>query len=207
MLENITYNILGEKDLPFPVEDVIKLTGLTGIHPVFEKNDNIDIQIFPYGDCVKINVTSRILDFLQVVIYFTVKHIDNKYIRKNRIDTTNVAVNWVNAQTSQAFDRGYSFLMAEAFKDDTGTSDTFCGYIVWGKMGYIIVGPKSVKEFENLMRDQNLLHANLHSLISTADGLALWTEKGFTWDAKFDLEENSESFRILNAYKSQKGIV
>jgi hypothetical protein len=205
MLENITYNILGEKDLPFPVEDVIKLTGLTGIHPVFEKDDNINIEIFPYGDCVKIDVTSTTLNFLQVVIYFTAKHIDNKYIRKNRLNTANVAVNWVNAQTSQASERGYSFLIAEAFKDDTGTADIFCGYIIWGKMGYIIVG-SSVKEFENLMREHNLRHTNLHNLLSSNGGLEFWTKKGFSWEAKFDLKEDSESFRILNAYKRQKGI-
>jgi len=49
-------------------------------------------------------------------------------------------------------------------------------------------------------RDEN----TLYQLISTEEGLILWIAEGFSWEAEFDLAQDSESNRILSDYFARK---
>lgn len=77
------------------------------------------------------------------------------------------------------------------------------GYYTWPRLGYD--GRIGLK-LDRQTREQLGLtpDSKVSELMATPEGRALWKEKGGTFDAEFDLDPQSLSSRVLEAYKRER---
>ncbi len=113
-----------------------------------------------------------------------------------------IGARWVKAQSVAALAKDFKSMIAEAFRAENRLGD-WMGYIVWAKYGYLMQ-VSSGTDFELFITKHARHETTLHELISTDDGLKLWSVEGFSWDAIFDLALESESNRILDEYFVRK---
>jgi hypothetical protein len=202
MLEDLTISVLTDSPLTYTQEEIVYLTGIAGVHPELQKEDNIKIEIYPYVDCIRVFLTSSAIKRLQIIIYPGNKYIDNQNIRSTK-SITGIGSRWVYAQAREAERQAFKYLQAIAYKDDSGSTEIWSGYIVWGKLGYLLY-EDSIQDFERLMLRFGRSEKTLEELIKYPEGLTFWIKEGFPWKAWFDLTKESESKRILNEYIQKK---
>jgi hypothetical protein len=201
MIEHISVKIRPDKQLPFSQEELLAICGLFGIHPQPAISDQINVEINPFVDCVRININSVEVSNLQVVIYPTNKYLENQFIRA-RNHGGGIGARWVKAQSGAAAAMDFKRMIAEAYRADDHSGD-WTGYVVWAKYGYLMQ-VSSRADFDRFLTEHGRNEATLHELLSVVDGLKLWIAEGFSWDAEFDLASESESNRILTAYFARK---
>lgn len=83
------------------------------------------------------------------------------------------------------------------------------GYYTWARLGYDISQPsKSHEEFLNTVKDSDNKQIkdskSLHELMSFKEGRDFWKKYGFTFLGIFDLNDKSDSIKILKAYQQSK---
>jgi hypothetical protein len=201
MIEHISVTIRPDKQLPFSQEELLNICGLFGIHPEPTADDQIHVEINPFVDCVRININSVEVSNLQVVVYPTNKYLENQFIRARK-PGGGIGARWVKAQSVSAAAKDFKRMIAEAHRADDRSGD-WTGYVVWAKYGYLMqVSCKP--DFDRFLKQHSRNETTLYELISVAEGLKLWIAEGFSWDAEFDLAQNSESNRILAAYFARK---
>lgn len=203
MIENINVTIEDGYDWPYSLSTLIGLTGIYGIHPMPQQTDEIRVVVRPKRNSILIYVTSQILHELNMVIHPGSKLIENESIHSTGYQK-GVAACWVKAQTDRASQEGFTCIRALAFRDDNAPIPII-GYIVWGKLGYLLFGDRAHREFKRLMDQSKRSETTIASLLSDPEGLQLWIKDGFSWQALFDLAEDSESRRVLNEYLERKG--
>ena len=114
-----------------------------------------------------------------------------------------LAGKWVASQSGAATSKGFRHLEAFAYRDDSGATALWSGYIVWGKLGYVLYDT-SIHDFARFMKAKGRTEKSLIELLSSKDGLDFWIAEGFSWQGIFDLIPNSESYRILREYMERK---
>ena len=201
MIEHISVTIRPDKQLPFSQEELLNICGLFGIHPEPTAADQINVEINPFVDCVRVNINSVAISNLQVVIYPTNKYLENQFIRARK-PGGGIGAKWVKAQSVAAAANNFKRMIAEAYRADDRSGD-WTGYVVWAKYGYLMQ-VSSKTDFNRFLKQYGRDETTLHELISMDEGLKLWIAEGFSWDAEFDLANDSESNRILTAYFARK---
>lgn len=201
MIEHISVTIRPDKQLPFSQEELLNICGLFGIHPEPAAIDQINVEINPFVDCVRVNINSVEISNLQVVIYPTNKYLENQFIR-TRKPGRGIGAKWVKAQSVAAASYDFKRMLAEAYRADDRSGDWF-GYVVWAKYGYLMQ-VSSKASFDRFLIQHSRNETTLHELITLDDGLKLWIAEGFSWDAEFDLAGDSESNQILATYFADK---
>jgi hypothetical protein len=201
MIENISVTIRPDQQLPFSQEELLNICGLFGIHPEPTTDDQINVEINPFVDCVRININSVEVSNLQVVVYPANKYLENQFIRARK-HSGGIGARWVKAQSAAAAAMDFKRMIAEAYRADDHSGD-WTGYVVWVKYGYLMQ-VSSKADFDRFLTQHSRSETTLHELISVAEGLKLWIAEGFSWDAEFDLASGSESNRILAAYFARK---
>jgi len=200
MFENLTITVNPGHPPRYSSEEIVHLTGIIGIHPDLSKHDDINIEISPFVDCTRVVVSSAAIKYLLFVIYYSFNCIDNLNIRATHL-RSGIASKWVLSQSTAATAQRLKHLEAYAFRE--GTTAEWSGYIVWGKLGYLMHGD-SLGEFENLMNDKGRSEKSLEELISHTEGLEFWIAEGFPWQGRFDLAIGSESEWMLKNYIERK---
>jgi len=201
MIEHISVTIRPDKQLPFSQEELLGICGLFGIHPEPKASDQITVEINPYVDCVRININSIAVSNLQVVIYPTNKYLENQFIRARK-PGSGIGARWVKGQSVAAAANDFKRMIAEAYRADDH-SGNWTGYLVWAKYGYLMQA-SSKTDFDHFLKLHGRDENTLYQLISTEEGLILWIAEGFSWEAEFDLAQDSESNRILSDYFARK---
>jgi len=196
VIEHISVTVRPDKQLPFSEEELLAICGLFGIYPEPAAADQINVEINPYVDCIRVNINSAEVSNLQVVIYPTNKYIENQFIRV-RMPGRGIGARWVKAQ-SVAAARDFKRMIAEAYRADD-RSGNCTGYVVWAKYGYLMQVSSKV-DFDRFLTKNGRTEKTLYELTTTENGLKLWIAEGFSWDAEFDLAGGSESNRILTDY-------
>jgi hypothetical protein len=202
MFHNLTITHSSIHPATYTNEEIIYLTGIIGVHPDLTKQDNISIEINPFPDATIVILKSAAIERLEIMIYNRFNYIENLCLRGTQ-QKSGIASKWVASQAAAASSRGFKHLEATAYKDSSGSTTVWSGYIVWGKLGYLLYDT-SIKDFENLMKNKGRTEKTIIELISTQEGLNFWIAEGFSWQAIFDLTKDSESFNILNEYLERK---
>jgi len=111
------------------------------------------------------------------------------------------------SQIDKARELGLRTLTCEAFRDDPH----YVGYKVWGRLGYDGVipvektglPPKYQKALEKAGHKQPYRIQQLYAL--GEDAIEWWDEHGDSFEAEFDLADDSLSLKLFKAYVEKKG--
>lgn len=142
-------------------------------------------------------MVDRIIDMKSKEIY-------NSYMRvfkKGEGIGTNLLLN----QVQNARKLGFKKMKVQA-AGGHGWDDTWDGYYFWAKMGYQM-DANSQKNFDRWIKQEGRKESTINEMVSTKEGLAFWKKNGWEWNGFFDLNDNSESMKILGRYLVEKKIV
>jgi hypothetical protein len=108
------------------------------------------------------------------------------------------------SQVTAARALGVKYLKCEAFRNSSDPG--WVGYKVWPKMGYDGEVPEGVasKVPDDLADELKEIGAKkpwmVSDLYTTKSGVQWWEENGDSFEAKFDLADDSHSMRVFKAY-------
>ena len=155
------------------------------------------------------------LYFIQQTIDFNLKIISNDLMHAKSEDN-NIVTSLFLSQVKQARKMGFTALYAQAQSReyDTGIeSIEWEGYFRWARLGYQMYLPEDIKRFNLILKNATppRPEVTLSGLVlSDKDdqGYEFWKklQSNFTWSAKFELADGSESMNHLLTFLKKKKI-
>lgn len=182
------------------------LLAVTGVRVIEDKHPllwhNIEGK---YPSPIKIKVKcSRGVELRRIL------NVANKSLRNDLFKGPNLARQIFEEQITRAQEMGVKTFRITAYRDPYKA--TWNGYRIWPWYGYTMA-PSSREAFLSFLDDHFLPEMTIHELYKlkpdpnhpflTKGGYQLWKEKGSTWHGVFDLEPNSENFKLYNEFKSK----
>lgn len=179
-------------------ESLLELTGIQGIAPVHKI-----IPIFFYGTYPALRITIKYSGVvLDRTIYFDTGTIYNEFFKTEQ-PRQRIGYHVLSAQVKKASSTGFLLLECEAL-GNAKEGHQYCGYIVWGKLGYLMT-QKYKALFDDLMSRHGRTHSTLNDLFVLGDD-EFWAQHGSSWEGYFDLQDGSISRNILEDYKNVRGL-
>jgi hypothetical protein len=138
-------------------------------------------------------------------------HVYNDILKLNNDAPKGLGTKIFASQVYHAKRVGLKYIKCSAHRDPSGSSN-WVGYKVWPKMGYdgeipqkyTDNLPKEIKEKLDLLGIKEPYKvSHLYSLPDN-EGVKWWEEKGGSFDAYFDLEDDSYSMKTFASYLLKK---
>ncbi|MGQ3085344.1 MAG: hypothetical protein ACT6RO_19560 [Hydrogenophaga sp.] len=123
--------------------------------------------------------------------------------RRRKVGVRSLAIELLEAQKTGQFAYVEVFAIGNASTLNPDNPEAqYSGYAVWPQLGFDGEIPEGLKEASvELMPFQRV-----SDVLSAPDGLATWVGKGGDVRLRFDLQEGSRSWIVLNGYMADNGI-
>lgn len=86
----------------------------------------------------------------------------------------------------------------------SANAGTYNGFYTWGRLGYTMSQDHNDK-LQMWCIERNIEPMPIFELLLNPEYKSLWLNAGFTWEASFSLEIESENFTLLKRYLEEKG--
>lgn len=186
--------------------DILELTGIRGVYPKLSLGRKRP-KVSGYYPNIKFALQYKGIE-IRINIDIANRLIDNGFVHCRDM-STGAGTKILLSQIQHATSHNINALTGRAM-----AAEGFFGYIVWGRLGYLM-DPFSEARLMTLLRETSeletnppgfLFSQNIFELLSTRDGKRFWMKNGFTWSAIFDLTPNSESLSRFNRYLLDKNL-
>ncbi|OOQ57388.1 hypothetical protein [Mucilaginibacter pedocola] len=195
-------------------EDLKQLTGIKALNLMFDDDPGFRIQAFfgkpPYVyDDFNIKVTSKYFTHFYMRISLFSMRIENLLIVSSGAKQY-IMEYCIKEQVESAIKLNFSTIELIAERSDkpvrtiydSAKIDFMNGYKVWGRYGFVMYLSSRKQRFQNLMHDKdcsdiNAIHEIYGKSTQAKRAKAVWNIDGFSWEGRFDLKKESDSYRIL----------
>lgn len=159
-----------------------------------------------YGDSVEtsIDVTVKHEKYeSHRTLYPGTKSIFNEGFHMSGETGTGLGTQIFYSQVQAASQSGYKSISTEAVRADKSN-----GYYTWARLGYEgnvpYAGFKLREAAKAAGKETNVKEIKVSEMMKTAEGRSWWKENGSSFSGTFDLNPNSQSRKVLDAYVQAK---